>query len=147
MQKKRKIKKAVAKKVKELKIIKAIEVIDWSKVPNNTYFQGKYNNKIIFGKIRKKLNAVYLLQNVTGSLAHNTDMRYEQWICSLNTLVPSYGNFKELKLLSGKPSGYKTVPTMEIAGRTAIVYKGYVTVGCQRVPNEKIRKLYSLLKN
>lgn len=143
-------KKPVAKKVStEKKFTKSIEIIDWSKVPSGTYFKGKYYGKPMMGRIKKQNNAIYLIQNCEGNRKNIFKMKFEKYLCNVKDLIHNEGTIKDIQLLSKRPDNFGDIEIeiMQIAGRQALVFKGYIAVGCQRIENSKIRELVKMLKD
>lgn len=130
--------------------ISLIEPI-WDNVPSGTKFKATIYNTPLEGRIYKENGNIFLCQDVHSGQAGKTKLGYKfSWGVDSGAVDNLRRNDVTILELELDPEFTFELPPpppppFEVGDYTATFEVGFITVGCQRIPNEKVREVASML--
>lgn len=127
------------------------KTIDWSTVSSGTYFSAQIEGTKVIGKIQKVRKLIYLCQNMkNGEHCRNKHGFSCSWTIGDGSDINRF-DVQHLKLHDKEPTELKkslkkSVLHLVIDGHYIKIHKGYIKVGCTRVENEMVERIYKSLK-
>lgn len=110
--------------------------IDWDKVKVGTWFTADIVKSKTIGKIQKEGGVIYFCNNNSEADGDSCDNRLGfEYSWQLDDAV------KNIKLLKAKPKGFIFKPIVQVGSYNCTFYKGYVMVGCTKVPNGLVKRI------
>lgn len=141
--------------IEEIKEVKITKKVNWTKVPNGTYFtlvkEGKHK---ITGQIQKEGTRIFFLQDhisMDGSTPVRPLYGYKNgWVIdSKNPNVLITDKISDLQFYIEAPAGFTGPKPRLIVGngihKVVVVNKGLIHVGCQKITREQIVKVLNAM--
>jgi len=123
--------------------------INWNKIKSRTPFTATINNTFVTGKIQKQDGYIYLCQDRIRGCSCVDKLGYKHsWLIEDGSLIDLRCNhtviyaFKKTR----RRKQYIFFSNIKIHGFVLNIFQGHIKVGCQSIPNYKVRELANTIK-